>query len=238
MEHGEKIYEGKAKIIFSTADPKLVIQHFKDDATAFDGLKKGKISGKGVANNRISCHLFKLLAEQGIPTHFVRQLSDNEMLVQRVEIIPVELVVRNIAAGSLCKRYGIAEGTVFAQPLVECYYKNDAFHDPLMNDDHVVLFKLATAAELATIKQYAVRINTILQQFFASIGIDLVDFKLEFGRYDHEILLADEISPDTCRFWEKDTRRKLDKDRFRFDLGDVENTYAEMLRRITGGKEC
>jgi len=234
MNKIEKLYEGKAKIVYSTADPELVIQHFKDDATAFDGIKKGQISGKGVANNLISCYLFELLEKNGIPTHFVKKLSENEMLVRKVQIIPVELVVRNVAAGSLCKRYGVPEGKVFAEPIVECYYKNDAFHDPLMNDEHVLRFNLATAAELAGIKATAVKINTLLQKYFDSVGVTLVDFKLEFGRCQNAVLLADEISPDTCRFWEKGTNRKLDKDRFRFDLGDVEGAYAEMLKRITG----
>ncbi len=234
MDKIEKLYEGKAKIVYSTADPELVIQHFKDDATAFDGVKKGQISGKGVANNLISCYLFELLEKNGIATHFIKKLSENEMLVRKVQIIPVELVVRNVAAGSLCKRYGIPEGQIFSESIVECYYKNDAFHDPLMNDEHVVRFNLATADELRHIKTTAVRINTILQRFFDSVSIRLVDFKLEFGRFKESLILADEISPDTCRFWEKGTNRKLDKDRFRFDLGDVEGAYAEMLKRITG----
>jgi phosphoribosylaminoimidazole-succinocarboxamide synthase len=234
MDKIEKLYEGKAKIVYSTADPELVIQHFKDDATAFDGVKKGQISGKGVANNLISCYLFELLEKNCIATHFIKKLSENEMLVRKVQIIPVELVVRNVAAGSLCKRYGIPEGQIFSESIVECYYKNDAFHDPLMNDEHVVRFNLATADELRHIKTTAVRINTILQRFFDSVSIRLVDFKLEFGRFKESLILADEISPDTCRFWEKGTNRKLDKDRFRFDLGDVEGAYAEMLKRITG----
>lgn len=234
MNKVEKLYEGKAKIVYSTEDPELVIQFFKDDATAFDGVKKGQISGKGVANNLISCHLFDMLEKNGIATHFVKRLSDNEMLVRRVVIIPIELVVRNVAAGSLCKRYGIPEGEVFPEPIVERYYKNDAFHDPLMDDDHIIRFKLANAAELTFLKTTAMRINQILQDFFNSIGITLVDFKLEFGHYKDRLLLADEISPDTCRFWEKGTQRKLDKDRFRFDLGDVESAYVEMLKRITG----
>ncbi|HOO15016.1 MAG TPA: phosphoribosylaminoimidazolesuccinocarboxamide synthase [Candidatus Marinimicrobia bacterium] len=234
MKKNEKLYEGKAKIVYSTDDPELVIQFFKDDATAFDGIKKGQIGGKGVANNLISCHLFSLLENNGIATHFIKKLSDNEMLVRRVKIIPVELVVRNVAAGSLCKRYGVPEGQVFSEPIVECYYKNDAFHDPAMNDDHIIRFNLANAGELSAIKATALRINQILKEYFDSIGIILVDFKLEFGRYNDQILLADEISPDTCRFWEKGTNRKLDKDRFRFDLGEVEEAYTEMLKRITG----
>jgi len=233
MEKGTKIYEGKAKIVYATVDPELVIQYFKDDATAFDGLKKGRITGKGVANNQISCRLFEVLEKNGIATHFVRPVSANEMLVRKVEIILVELVVRNVAAGSLCKRYGIPEGQVFKEPIVECYYKNDAFHDPLMNDDHVVRFGLATADELVQIKAAALKINAILQSFFDPLGVTLVDFKLEFGRYRATLILADEISPDTCRFWEKGSNRKMDKDRFRFDLGDVEGVYSEMLKRIS-----
>jgi len=238
MRQGTLLYEGKAKQIYATDDPQLVIQFFKDDATAFDGVKKGQISGKGVANNLISCRLFNLVEEAGIATHFVKKLTPASMLVKKVKIIPVELVVRNIAAGSLCKRYGRTEGESYSRPIVECYLKNDAFHDPLLNDDHILLFGLATEAELGFIKSQALRINQHLQTFLQSRQIDLVDFKLEFGRYGEQLLLADEISPDTCRFWEKGTRRKLDKDRFRFDLGDVDSTYAEMLRRITGEEPC
>jgi phosphoribosylaminoimidazole-succinocarboxamide synthase len=232
MQKGEKLYEGKAKILYLTDNPGQLIQHFKDDATAFDGLKKGTIQGKGVVNNQISIILFNLLKKWGIESHFEEQLSDNEMLVKRVEIVPVEVVVRFISTGSLCKRYGIQEGLVFAKPIVELYYKNDQLHDPLMNDDHVLAMGLATAAELTQIRQQAVQVSAILREFFDSIDIDLVDFKLEFGRYQGQILLADEISPDTCRFWEKGTHRKLDKDRFRQDLGSVEKTYQEMLQRI------
>jgi phosphoribosylaminoimidazole-succinocarboxamide synthase len=232
MQKGEKLYEGKAKILYLTDNPGQLIQHFKDDATAFDGLKKGTILGKGVVNNQISIILFNLLKKRGIESHFEEQLSDNEMLVKRVEIVPVEVVVRFISTGSLCKRYGIQEGLVFAKPIVELYYKNDQLHDPLMNDDHVLAMGLATAAELTQIRQQAVQVSAILREFFDSIDIDLVDFKLEFGRYQGQILLADEISPDTCRFWEKGTHRKLDKDRFRQDLGNVEKTYQEMLQRI------
>lgn len=229
-----KLYEGKAKILYRTEDPDLLCQVFKDDATAFDGLKKGSISGKGVVNNRISARLFTLLREHGIDSHFVRQLADNEMLVKRVAIVPVEVVVRNISTGSLCRRYGMQEGIVLDEPIVELYYKDDALHDPLMNDDHVLALKLATRDELAHMKSQALQVNTILKEFFDQLGIRLVDFKLEFGRYHGQLLLADEISPDTCRFWEKGSHRKLDKDRFRHDLGDVETTYQEMLQRITG----
>lgn len=233
MEKGKVLYEGKAKILYQTNDQDLLIQYFKDDATAFDGIKKGTIVGKGVANNTISCNLFNLLKQHGIDSHFVRKLSDNEMLVKNVSIIPVEVVVRNISTGSLCKRYGIKEGIVLKTPIVEFYYKDDSLHDPLMNDDHVVaMMKLATREELASMREQALKINKILQEFFDSIDIKLVDFKLEFGRFKEQIILADEISPDTCRFWEKGTNRKLDKDRFRQDLGDVEKTYNEMMNRI------
>ncbi|MGC9363922.1 MAG: phosphoribosylaminoimidazolesuccinocarboxamide synthase [Fidelibacterota bacterium] len=228
-----KSYEGKAKILYQTEDPDLLRQVFKDDATAFDGLKKGSISGKGLVNNRISARLFTLLREHGIDSHFVRQLADNEMLVKRVAIVPVEVVVRNISTGSLCRRYGMQEGIVLDQPIVELYYKDDALHDPLMNDDHVLALKLATRDELDRMKSQALQVNTILKEFFDKLGIRLVDFKLEFGRYHGQLLLADEISPDTCRFWEKESHRKLDKDRFRHDLGDVEKTYQGMLQRIT-----
>ncbi len=232
MEKGKVLYEGKAKILYQTDDPDLLLQYFKDDATAFDGIKKGTIVGKGVANNKISCNLFDLLKQHGIDSHFVRKLSDNEMLVKNVSIIPVEVVVRNISTGSLCKRYGLDEGIVFETPIVELYYKDDALHDPLMNDDHVMAMELATREELAIMREQALKINKILQEFFDSIDIKLVDFKLEFGRFKERIILADEISPDTCRFWEKGTNRKLDKDRFRQDLGDVEKTYNEMMNRI------
>jgi phosphoribosylaminoimidazole-succinocarboxamide synthase len=234
MKKGKKLYEGKAKILYQTDDPDLLIQYFKDDATAFDGIKKGTIVGKGVANNKISCNLFDLLKQHGVDSHFVRKLSDNEMLVKSVQIVPVEVVVRNISTGSLCKRYGVAEGIVFEIPIVELYYKEDALHDPLMNEDHVLAMELATRAELASMRKQALKINKILQEFFDSIDIKLVDFKLEFGRFKEQFILADEISPDTCRFWEKGTNRKLDKDRFRQDLGDVEKTYNEMMNRITG----
>jgi len=233
MDTNEKLYEGKAKILYKTADPEVLLQYFKDDATAFDGVKKGTIIGKGVANNTISANLFRLLREHGIDSHFIEKISDNEMLVKTVTIVPVEVVVRNIATGSLCRRYGVKEGRVFTEPIVELYYKDDERHDPLMNDDHVLAMALASQEELAVIKDQALRVNAILREFFNSLGIDLVDFKLEFGRCHGQILLADEISPDTCRFWEKGSQRKLDKDRFRQDLGDVENTYTEMMQRVT-----
>ena len=233
MKKTEKLYEGKAKIVFTTDDPDIVVQHFKDDATAFDGVKKGSISGKGVANNQISSRLFTLLEKSGIPTHFVDRLSDNEMAVKRVQIVPVEVVIRNVSTGSLCRRYGVQEGIAFAEPIVEFYYKSDELHDPLMNSDHIIAFEFATRKELDQMRAMGLQINTILREFFQSIGINLIDFKLEFGRFKGQLLLADEISPDTCRFWEHGTNRKLDKDRFRFDLGDVESTYYEMLQKIT-----
>lgn len=236
MNKGDKLYEGKAKILYRTEDPDLLLQHFKDDATAFDGVKKGTIIGKGVANNTISASLFSLLREYDVDSHFVQKISADEMLVRNVQIIPVEVVVRNISTGSLCRRYGVAEDIVFNEPIVELYYKDDELHDPLMNDDHVIAMKLANREELERMKSQARRVNEILKEFFDSIGIRLVDFKLEFGRFHGKILLADEISPDTCRFWEKGSNRKLDKDRFRQDLGDVEKTYGEMMKRITERK--
>ncbi len=234
MERKEKLYEGKAKIIYQSDQEGLVIQHFKDDATAFDGEKKDTVIGKGVANNNISAKLFELIEREGIETHFERKLSDNEMLVKKVEIIKVETIVRNISAGSFCRRYGMKEGVVFNKPTVEFSYKSDEYHDPLMNNDHIRVMGLATKEELKAIREMALKIDTILQKFFDSIGISVVDFKLEFGRYNGKVILADEISPDTCRFWDKKTKKKLDKDRFRFDLGDVEKTYADMMKRIGG----
>ena len=234
MERKEKLYEGKAKIIYKTDQDGLVIQHFKDDATAFDGEKKDTVMGKGVANNNISSKMFDLVEKAGIKTHFEKKLSDNEMLVKNVEIIQVETIVRNISAGSFCRKYGVEEGIVFEKPTVEFSYKSDEHHDPLMNDDHIRVMGLATKEEVETMRKKALEINEILKKFFATIGITVVDFKLEFGRYNGEVLLADEISPDTCRFWDKKTKKKLDKDRFRFDLGGVEETYAEMMKRIGG----
>ena len=232
MERTEKLYEGKAKIIYKTDMEGLVIQHFKDDATAFDGVKKDTILGKGVANNNISCKLFEILHKDGIKTHFEKKLTDNEMLVKGVEIIQAETIVRNISTGSFCRNYGFEEGVVFERPTVEFSYKSDEHHDPLMNDDHIRVMGIATEEEIATMRKNALKINEILKKFFDSIGIIIVDFKLEFGRYNGEVILADEISPDTCRFWDKETKKKLDKDRFRYDLGGVEDTYAEMMKRI------
>lgn len=234
MEKKELIYEGKAKRVYKTGDPKTVWVEFKDDATAFDGLKKGTIAGKGVLNNQISTYFFKLLEREGIPTHFIEYISPNEMLVKFLEIIPVEVVVRNIAAGSLAKRLGMEEGTPLSQPVVEYYYKSDELGDPLINDDHIRVAGLAAPEDMQHIKSTALKVNEILKKHLETKNLDLVDFKLEFGRYEGKILLGDEISPDTCRFWDKTTRERLDKDRFRRDLGNVEEAYREIRRRLTG----
>ena len=233
MEKKEQLYEGKAKKVFATDDPDLLIVSYKDDATAFNGLKKGTIAGKGIINNQMSNHLMMLLEKQGVPTHFVKELNERETLVKRVRIIPLEVIVRNIAAGSFSKHYGVEEGVVFDKPTIEFSYKNDALGDPLLNFHHALALKVATYRELQTIERYAMRINGILQEFWATCGVTLVDFKMEFGRLaDSSIVLADEISPDTCRLWDSDTHEKLDKDRFRRDLGGVEDAYAEIMRRL------
>jgi phosphoribosylaminoimidazole-succinocarboxamide synthase len=225
-------YEGKAKKLYTTADPDLVIAYFKDDATAFNAKKRGTIEDKGVMNNRISELFFLLLEKNGVKTHFVRRLNDREMLCKRLEIIPVETVVRNIVAGSLAKRLGREEGEQLKKPLVEYYYKSDPLDDPLILGDHAIAFGWATADELKQIDAKALQVNEVLQKFLDERGVTLVDFKLEFGRHHGEVLLGDEICPDTCRFWDKATRQKLDKDRFRRDLGGVEDAYHEMLRRV------
>ena len=233
MEKLEQLYEGKAKRVFATNDPELLIVGYKDDATAFNGLKKGTISGKGVINNQMSNRLMQKLEKAGIPTHFVRELSERETLVKKVAIVPLEVIVRNIAAGSFSKRYGMEEGVVFEQPTIEFSYKNDALGDPLLNTLHARALGLATDTEIEQIKCYAFRINEILKAFWAECGVTLVDFKLEFGRLpDGTIVLADEISPDTCRLWDTKTHEKLDKDRFRRDLGGVEDAYAEIMKRL------
>ena len=231
---GAKIYEGKAKILYETEDPDRVIQYFKDDATAFNAQKRGTILDKGVVNNKISSTMFQYLEGQGVATHFVEQLSDREMLVKRVQIIPLEVTIRNIVAGGMAKMLGIEEGLVLKQPVFEYHYKSDALGDPLINDDHALALGMATEQELRLIRERSFQVNDALKAYFSKRGIDLVDFKLEFGRHKGQILLADEISPDTCRFWEQGTRRKLDKDRFRRDLGGVEEAYQEMLRRVVG----
>ena len=233
MEKLEQLYEGKAKRVFATNDPELLIVDYKDDATAFNGLKKGTISGKGVINNQMSNRLMQKLEKAGIPTHFVRELSERETLVKKVAIVPLEVIVRNIAAGSFSKWYGMEEGVVFEQPTIEFSYKNDALGDPLLNTLHARALGLATDTEIEQIKCYAFRINEILKAFWAECGVTLVDFKLEFGRLpDGTIVLADEISPDTCRLWDTKTHEKLDKDRFRRDLGGVEDAYAEIMKRL------
>ena len=230
MIRKEQLYEGKAKKVYATENPELLIVSYKDDATAFNGLKKGTIPGKGVINNRMSNLLMQRLEKAGIPTHFVRQLSDRETLVKRVSIVPLEVIIRNIAAGSFSKRYGVDEGFVFETPTIEFSYKNDELGDPLLNEYHAIAMKLATREEIDTIKRYAFGVNEQLKAFWAECGVTLVDFKLEFGRLpDGSIVLADEISPDTCRLWDSITHEKLDKDRFRRDLGGVENAYAEVM---------
>ncbi len=235
MEKKEQLYEGKAKKVFATDDPALVIVSYKDDATALDGLKKGTILGKGAVNNRMSDFLFSLLEKEGILTHFVKELNDREALVRKVSIVPLEVIIRNISAGSFAKRYGVEEGIVFSEPTIEFSYKNDALHDPLLNSYHALALGLATKEEIETIKSMAFRVNEILKAYFLKLNVRLVDFKLEFGRLpDGKIVLADEISPDTCRFWDATTGEKLDKDRFRRDMGGVEDAYREMMKRVFG----
>ncbi len=235
MTHGEKLYEGKAKILYATEDPQVVLQYFKDDATAFNAQKRGTIMDKGVCNNRISSALFTYLEGRGIPTHFIRQVDDRSMLVKRLEIVPLEVTIRNITAGGMAKLLGIEEGIVLKRPVFEWHYKSDALGDPLITDDHVLAMEWATEQELARIRTESFKVNDALKAFFNERQLDLVDFKLEFGRAKGGvILLGDEISPDTMRLWEHGTRRKLDKDRFRRDLGSVEEAYQEVLRRVLG----
>lgn len=237
MEKTTQMYEGKAKKVFATSDPDLVIVSYKDDATALDGLKKGTITGKGVINNRMSNYLCRLLEKHGVPTHFVEELNDRETVVKKVSIVPLEVIIRNISAGSFAKRYGVKEGIVFAEPTIEFSYKNDDLHDPLINSYHALALGLATKKEIEEIKAMAFKINDILKEYFLSLNVKLVDFKLEFGRLkDGTIVLADEISPDTCRFWDADTNEKLDKDRFRRDMGKVEDAYNEMMKRVFGDR--
>ena len=238
MEKREQLYEGKAKKVYATDDPELLIVDYKDDATAFNGLKKGTIRGKGVINNQMSNRLMQKLAKAGIPTHFVEELSERETLVKKVSIVPLEVIVRNIAAGSFSKRYGVEEGVVFDQPTIEFSYKNDDLHDPLLNAYHAIALKLATPEEIDLIKKYAFGVNDVLKAFWAECGVTLVDFKLEFGKLsDGTIVLADEISPDTCRLWDSKTHEKLDKDRFRRDMGGVEDAYAEIMKRLLAHDE-
>lgn len=235
MEKRELIYEGKAKRVYATDKADEVIVSYKDDATALDGLKKGTIEGKGAINNRMSNYLMTLLEKKGVPTHLVRELSDRETVVKRVSIVPLEVIIRNISAGSFAKRYGVEEGIVFDEPTIEFSYKNDELHDPLINSYHALALGLATKGEIETIKRYAFTVNSVLCEYFLGLGVRLVDFKLEFGRLPSgEIVLGDEISPDTCRFWDAKTNEKLDKDRFRRDMGGVEEAYKEMMHRVLG----
>ena len=234
MATGTLIYEGKAKKIFTTGHPDEVLQYFKDDATAFNAQKRGTIVEKGIINNKVSERLFRLLEQSGVPTHFVERKSDREMLTKKVTIVPVEVVVRNVVAGSLAKRLGMKEGEAILPPIVEWYYKNDALGDPLIADDHVRLLNLATPEQLVEIRRLALKVNSVLQPFFAERRMILVDFKLEFGLHNGRIILADEISPDTCRFWDQATKESMDKDRFRKDLGKIEEAYQEVLKRVCG----
>mgnify|MGYP002643109997 FL=1 len=235
MEKKEQLYEGKAKKVFATDDPNLVIVSYKDDATAFNGEKKGTIAGKGAINNVMSNHMFQLLEQQGVPTHFVEQLSDRETVVKKVSIVPLEVIVRNISAGSFAKRYGVKEGIVFDEPTFELSYKNDDLGDPLMNEYHAIALGLATREEIELIKSMTFKVNEVMKQYFDTLNVTLVDFKLEFGKTaDGTIVLADEISPDTCRLWDKTTGEKLDKDRFRRDMGGVEEAYQEIMNRVMG----
>ena len=234
MEKKELLYEGKAKKVYTTDDPQQLIVSYKDDATAFNGLKKGTIAGKGVINNKMSNLLMARLEKEGIPTYLVEELSERETLVKKVSIVPLEVIVRNISAGSFAKRYGVEEGIVFEQPTFELSYKNDDLGDPLMSEDHALALKLATAEELALIRRYALTVDKLMQEVWAECGVTLVDFKLEFGRLaDGTIVLADEISPDTCRLWDSETHEKLDKDRFRRDMGGVEAAYEQVMNRLT-----
>ena len=235
MEKKEQLYEGKAKKVFATDDANLVIVDYKDDATAFNGEKKGTITGKGVINNVMSNHMFQLLEQQGVPTHFVEQLSERETLVKKVSIVPLEVIIRNISAGSFAKRFGVEEGIVFDEPTIEFSYKNDELGDPLMNAYHAIALKAATREEIETIKAMAFKVNEVMKQYFDTLNVILVDFKLEFGKTAvGKIVLADEISPDTCRLWDKTTKEKLDKDRFRRDMGGVEEAYQEIMKRVMG----
>ena len=232
MNKVEQLYEGKAKKVFKTDDPKCLIVDYKDDATAFNGEKKGQIVGKGVVNNTMTNIILQLLEQKGVPTHYVEQISDRETIVKAVKILPLEVITRNISAGSFAKRYGVEEGIVFDKPTFELSYKNDDLGDPLMCESHALALKLVTEEQLAKVKAYTATVNETLKEFFLDKGLKLVDFKIEFGLYDGDVILADEISPDTCRLWDVETNEKMDKDRFRRDLGKIEETYAEVLRRV------
>lgn len=232
MQKLEQIYEGKAKKVFKTDDPKLYIVDYKDDATAFNGEKKGTIADKGVVNNIMSDIVFEMLEKKGIPTHYVKRLSDRETLVKAVQILPLEVIIRNVAAGSFSKRYGVEEGRPLAHTVLEFSFKNDELGDPLINDDHILALELATEEQLATVRKYAYAVNEALKEFFLERDLKLIDFKIEFGLYDGQVILADEVSPDTCRLWDVHTNEKMDKDRFRRDLGNVEETYQKVLARV------
>ncbi|TKZ35630.1 phosphoribosylaminoimidazolesuccinocarboxamide synthase [Brachyspira catarrhinii] len=235
MTKGKLLYEGKAKKIFETDNPEVLLVSYKDDATAFNGVKKGTIEGKGLINNKVSNYMMRLLEKSQVPTHYIEEISDRETLVKKVSIIPLEVIIRNVSAGSFAKNYGVEEGIVFDKPTIEFSYKNDKLGDPLINSYHAIALKLATKEEIETIKKYAFKINEEMKKFFISINVKLIDFKLEFGKLkDGKVVLADEISPDTCRFWDATTNEKLDKDRFRRDLGNVEGAYKEMMKRIIG----
>ncbi|MBE6740700.1 MAG: phosphoribosylaminoimidazolesuccinocarboxamide synthase [Ruminococcaceae bacterium] len=235
MEKKEMLYEGKAKKVFATEDENYVIVSYKDDATANDGEKKGTIAGKGVINNRMSNYLMQLLEKNGVPSHFVEEINDTDTVVKKVSIVPLEVIIRNISAGHFASRYGVEEGIVFDEPTIEFSYKNDDLHDPLLNAYHAIALKLATREEIELIKSMAFKVNDVLKAYFKELGVTLVDFKLEFGKTaDGSIVLADEISPDTCRFWDSETGEKLDKDRFRRDMGGVEDAYKEMMKRVFG----
>ena len=235
MTKGKQLYEGKAKKIFETDKPEILLVSYKDDATAFNGIKKGTILGKGIINNKVTNYMMRLLEKAGIPTHYIEEISERETLVKKVSIIPLEVIIRNVSAGSFAKNYGVEEGIIFDEPTIEFSYKNDNLGDPLINSYHAIALKLATKEEIETIKKYAFKINEEMKKFFISINVKLIDFKLEFGKLkDGKIVLADEISPDTCRFWDATTNEKLDKDRFRRDLGNVEGAYKEMMKRIIG----
>ncbi len=235
MKKLEQLYEGKAKKVFKTDDPEVLMVDYKDDATAFNGEKKGTIESKGIINNRVTNHLMKMLEEQGVPTHLIEEVSDRETLVKKVTIVPLEVIIRNVAAGSFSKRYGVEEGKELLSPTLEFSYKDDDLGDPLINSYHVLALGLATKEDIDTITKYAFKVNGILKEYLLGLGIKLIDFKLEFGKTsDGTIVLADEISPDTCRFWDKDTNEKLDKDRFRRDMGNVEDAYEEIMRRLMG----
>ncbi len=234
LQRTEQLYEGKAKKVYATSNPDYVIVDYKDDATAFNGEKKGTIRGKGVINNKMSNYMFKLLEKEGVPTHLVEEISDRETIVKKVEIVPLEVIVRNVAAGSFSKKLGIPEGTPLKTPTLEFSYKNDDLGDPFINDYYALGLGLATKEEIADITKYAFMVNDFMVKFFKELNIDLIDFKIEFGRFHGKIILADEISPDTCRFWDSTTHEKLDKDRFRRDMGGVEEAYQEIMKRIFG----